>query len=120
MSTRAVLLSEQLHLNFYFVRGCQHCAREDGGCGGAGLVLQGMPASLPAPLPAPLPVAAGATPLLRSRETWAMNVGVCQCWQHFSAGEDKFLLEVSLGSACLKNYCLFKICRIGENSALIP
>lgn len=66
-----------------------------------------------------LPAAAGATPLC-TRETWGANVRVCRCWQQFSAGKDKFLLEVSLGPACLKNDCLFKIRRIGANSALIP
>ncbi|KAM6239159.1 protein AATF isoform 1-T1 [Spheniscus humboldti] len=89
VSTHAELLSKQLHLNFYFHRGCQRRAWEDGGRGGAGLGAAG---------PASLPAAAGTT-LLCTRETRGMNVGVCQCWQRFSAGEDRFLLEVSLGPA---------------------
>lgn len=109
VSTRAALLSKQLHLKFYFTRGCQHRAQQDEGHGGAGLGAAG-----------PACLRLRVQPLFAPTKTWGANVGVCQCWQQFSAGKDKFLLEVSLGPACLKNDCLFKICRIGANSALIP
>lgn len=99
-SAHAVLLSKQLHLNFSFSRGCRRRARQDEGHGG-------------------LRAAAGATPL-RSRETWGAGAGVCHCWQRFSASEEGFLLEVSPGPPCLKNDCLFKICSVGADSALIP
>jgi len=103
----ARLLPRQLRSNSCFSSSCQRRAGQDG----AGGRWAGRCRLC-------LPTAAGAAPLC-TRESWGASAGVCQCWQRSSAGENKLLLEVSLGPACLKNDNLFKIGRIGANSALI-